>query len=122
MNVRECPVGGQKAIHGSICHVPVDVAPTVNSLPHDLEENDTISVKLKPKRSYKHHVLAENIRQNKVLKGLHYLLQHSEMFQKENIQINAAWLRKVTTEYRNECPMNQVICHKLWTYRKNKMT
>ena len=32
MNVRECPVGGQKAIYGSICHVPVDVAPTVSSL------------------------------------------------------------------------------------------
>ena len=26
MNVRECPVGDQKAIYGSICHVPVDVA------------------------------------------------------------------------------------------------
>ena len=89
------------AIH-SICHVPVDVAPTVNSLPHDLEENDTISVKIKHKRSYKHHVLAENIRPNKVLKGLHYLLEHSDMFQKENIKINAAWLRKMTTEYRNE--------------------
>ena len=49
MNVRECPVGGQKAIHGSICHVPVDVAPTVNSLPCHLEENDTISVKINVK-------------------------------------------------------------------------
>ena len=101
MNVRECPVGGQKVIRGSICHVPVDVASTLNSLPHDFEENDTISVKIKHKRSYKHHVLAENIRPNKVLKGLHYLLQHSEMFQKENIQINSAWLKKMTTEYRN---------------------
>ena len=102
MNVREHPVGGQKAIHGSICHVPVDVAPTVNSLPCDLEENDTISVKIKHNRSYKHHILAENIRPNKVLKGLHYLLEHSEIFQKENIQINSAWLRKMTTKYRNE--------------------
>ena len=102
MNVREHPVGGQKAIHGSICHVPVDVAQTVNCLPCDLEKNDTISVKIKCKRSYKHHVLAENIRPNKVLKSLHYLLQHSEIFQKENIQINAAWLMKMTTEYRNE--------------------
>ena len=69
MNVREHPIGGQKTIHGSIYHVPIGVAPTVNSLPHDLEENDTISVKIKCKRSYKHHVLAENIRPNKVLKG-----------------------------------------------------
>ena len=27
---------------------------------------------------------------------------NSEMFQKENIQINNAWLRKMTTEYRTE--------------------
>ena len=97
MNVRECPVGGQKAIHGSICHVPVDVAPTVNSLPHALEENDTISVKIKHKRSYKHHVLPENIRPNKVLKGLHYVLEHKEMFLKENIQINAVMLTADST-------------------------
>ena len=45
---------------------------------------------------------AENIRPNKVLKGLHYLFEHSKMFQKKNIQINAAWLRKMNTEYRNE--------------------
>ena len=61
MNVWEHPVGGQKAIHSSICHVPVDVAPTVKFLPYDLEENDSISVKIKCKRPYKHHVLAENI-------------------------------------------------------------
>ena len=41
MNVRERPVGRQKAIHGSICHVPVDVAPTVSSLPHNMQETDT---------------------------------------------------------------------------------
>ena len=83
--MRECPVHGQKAIHGSICHVPVDVAPTVNSLPHDLEENDTVSVKKKHEheRSYKHHVLAENIRPNKVLKDLHYLLEHSKCFKRK---------------------------------------
>ena len=65
MNVRECPVGGQKAIYGSICHVPVDVAPAVSSLPCNMQETDTISVKIKCKHSYKHHVLAENIRPRK---------------------------------------------------------
>ena len=51
MNVRECPVGGQKAIYGSICHVPVDVAPTVSSLPCNMQETDTISVKIKHQAS-----------------------------------------------------------------------
>ena len=101
MNVREHPVGGQKAIYGSICHVPVDVAPTVSSLPCNMQETDTISVKIKCKQSYKHHVLAENIRPRKVLEALHYLLQNSTMFQNENIQINADWLTKLLTDESN---------------------
>ena len=96
MNVRECPVGGQKAIYGSICHVPVDVAPTISSLPRNMQETDTISVKIKCKHSYKHHVLAENIRPRKVLEALHYLLQNSTMFQNENIQIDAVLVDKIT--------------------------
>ena len=95
MNVRECPVGGQKAIYGSICHVPVDVVPTVSSLPCNMQETDTKSVKIKCKHSYKHHVLAENIRPRKVLEALHYLLQNSTMLQNENIQIDADWLTKL---------------------------
>ena len=101
MNVRECPVGDQKAIYGSICHVPVDVAPTVSSLPCNMQETDTISVKIKCKHSYKHHVLAENIRPRKVLEALHYLLQNSTMFQNENIQIDADWLTKLLTDENN---------------------
>ena len=101
MNVREHPVGAQKAIYGSICHVPVDVAPTVSSLPCNMQETDTISVKIKCKHSYKHHVLAENIRPRKVLEALHYLLQNSTMFQNENIQINADWLTKLLTDESN---------------------
>ena len=101
MNVRECPVGGQKAIYGSICHVPVDVAPTVSSLPHNMQETDTISVKIKRKHSYKHHVLAENIRPRKVLEALHYLLQNGTMFQNENIQIDADWLTKLLRDESN---------------------
>ena len=101
MNVRECPVDGQKAIYGSICHVPVDIAPTVSSLPRNMQETNTISVKIKHKHSYKHHVLAENIRPRKVLEALYYLLQNSTMFQNENIQIDADWLRKLLMDESN---------------------
>ena len=81
--------------------MPVDVAPTVSSLPHNMQETDTISVKLKCKYSYKHHVLAENIRPRKELEALHYLLQNSTMFQNKNIQIDADWLRKLLTNASN---------------------
>ena len=81
--------------------MPVDVAPTVNSLPRNMQETDTISVKIKCKHSYKYHVLAENIRPRKVLEALHYLLQNSTMFQNENIQIDADWLTKLLMDESN---------------------
>ena len=31
MTIIELPIGGQQALKGSICHVPVDMSPTVNS-------------------------------------------------------------------------------------------
>ena len=60
-----------------------------------MQETDTLSVKMKHKHSYKHHVFAENIRPRKVLEALHYLLQNSTMFQNENIQKDADWLTKL---------------------------
>ena len=33
MTIRELPMGGQKSLKGNVCHVPVEVFPTVNSLP-----------------------------------------------------------------------------------------
>ena len=94
----------ERSIYGSICHVPVDVAPIVSSLPHNMQETDTISVKIKRKHSYKHHVLAENIRPRKVLEALHYFLQNSTMFQNENIQIDADWLTKLLMDESNAPP------------------
>ena len=47
MTIRELPMGGQKSLKGNMCHIAVDVSPTINTLPHTLEETQTVSVKLK---------------------------------------------------------------------------
>ena len=117
MNVRECPVGGQKAIYGSICHVPVVVALTLSSLPCNRQETDTISVKIKCKHSYKHHVLAENIRPRKVQEALHYLPQNSTMFQNENIQIDADWLQNYSRVKVMHLPLSHMMYQKLLLYK-----
>ena len=61
MTIIELPVGGQQALKGSIYHVPVDISPTVNSLPHNLEDTERVSVKIKQKKIYKGAVFCENI-------------------------------------------------------------
>ena len=79
-------MGCQKLLHGNICHVPVDVSPTVNSLPCCLQDTEIISVKMKCKKCYNTVMFSENVWPTKVVKALHDLLQNSELFQNQNIQ------------------------------------
>ena len=50
MTIIELPVGGQQALKGGICHVPVDISPTVNNLPCNQEDTETVLVKIKWKK------------------------------------------------------------------------
>ena len=53
MQIRELPRGGQYSLKGSVINVPVDIQPTVNSLPRPMDENFTVAVQLKKKLSFK---------------------------------------------------------------------
>ena len=61
ITIGELPVGGQWSIKGNVCYVPVDVAPTINKLPHILQDTQTISVKLKLKKSYNIAAFTQNV-------------------------------------------------------------
>ncbi|VDH97073.1 Hypothetical predicted protein [Mytilus galloprovincialis] len=56
MQIRQLPRGGQLSVKGNVVNVPVEVQPTINSLPHTLEKSGTISVKLKKKLEFKNEV------------------------------------------------------------------
>ncbi|VDI23870.1 Hypothetical predicted protein [Mytilus galloprovincialis] len=43
MQIRQLPRGGQLSVKGNVVNVPVEVQPTINSLPHTLEKSGTIS-------------------------------------------------------------------------------
>ena len=97
MTIIELPVGGQQALKGSICHILVDISPTVNSLPHNLEDTETVSVKIKQKKIHKGG-FSENIHPNKVMKALYYLLQKSELYQMEDIHIDDDWRERLVAK------------------------
>ena len=61
MTLKELLMGGQQSIKGNVCHVPVDVAPTINILPHTLQDTQTIFVKFKQKKSYKTASFTQNV-------------------------------------------------------------
>ena len=98
MTIIELPVGGQQALKGSICHVSVDISPTVNNLPHNLEDTETVSVKIKWKKIHKGAVFSENIHPNKVMKALYYLLQKSELYQMEDKHIDDDWRERLIAQ------------------------
>lgn len=87
MQVRELPSGGQLSIHGNVMNVPSDVSSTVNVLPRPINESATIPIKLKRRLSYKHHYQFQNVRPSKVLEAAKFLVDSSEIFQNEGIQI-----------------------------------
>ena len=84
---------GQKLIVGNVVHVPNDIASTVNSLLHTLDEMGTVP---KRKKSYKTSVFQENVYPMCVIKALEYLLKNSEMYKQYNISLQTTnWLENI---------------------------
>ncbi|XP_044174352.1 uncharacterized protein LOC122957982 [Acropora millepora] len=97
MQIRELPRGGQLSIHGNVVNVPADVNSIVNTLPRPINESQTIPIKLKRKLSYKHHYLFQNVRPRKVLEAAKYLVETSELFQNEHIEVQENWPNNINS-------------------------
>ena len=95
MQIRELPSGGQLSIHGNVINVPANVNSTVSVLPRPVNDSQTIPIKLKRRLSYKHHYQFQNIRPSKVLDAAKFLIQTSELFQNEGVQVADNWLNMV---------------------------
>ena len=91
MSLYELPRGRQLKLKGSIVNVPVDIAPTIHSLPTPLNESHTVSIKLKKKLCYKSHVLHQSVRPHAVINALQYLMTRP-LYQSSNINIDTTWL------------------------------
>ena len=92
MQIHEAAVGRQLRIHGNVVCVPADVCTTVNMLPRTSSNMETIAVKLKKKSQYQHSFLTANIRPACIRQVGSYLVQHGELFKKENISFNTSSL------------------------------
>ena len=68
MLLHEHPRGGQFSIHGNFVNVPTDVNTTVNSLPQNLDDAETVPLKLKRKLCCNKSNQFELVRPVKVLK------------------------------------------------------
>ena len=114
MQICELPRGGQLSIHGNVVNVPADVNSIVNTLTRPIDESQTIPIKLKRKLSYKHHYLFQNVRPRKVLEAAKYLVETSELFQNEHIEVQENWLNNI-----NSAPISE---HDDWKEFVNSST
>ncbi len=96
MQVRELPRGGQYSIKGNVINVPVDIQPTINALPRQMDENFTIAVKLKKKMTYRKCDFTENVRPLAVLSALHWLMNNSKFYKNSGVHIDDDWFKEVT--------------------------
>ncbi|XP_070548510.1 uncharacterized protein [Ptychodera flava] len=95
MRLYNLPRGGQRSLSGPVVNIPTDITPTVNMLPRMLSDSATIPVKLKRKLSYTRSEFTENIRPNKVMNALKWLMQHSVLYQNSGIHIDDSWFQKI---------------------------
>ncbi|XP_071123192.1 uncharacterized protein [Mytilus edulis] len=95
MQIRQLPRGGQLSVKGNVVNVPIEVQPTINSLPHTLEKSGTISVKLKKKLEFKKCDFSENVRPFAVICALHYLMRTSDLYKSSGIEINEDWITEI---------------------------
>lgn len=95
MQIRQLPRGRQFSVKGNVVNVPVDIQPTIYSLPRTLDESGTISVKFKRKLSYTSCDFTENVRSYAVICGLHYLMKKSELYTSSGIHIDKNWIKEI---------------------------
>ena len=93
----------QLSIQGNIVNVPSDVNSTVHCLPRPLSESQTIPFKLKRPLSYKHHYQFQNVRPKRVLDAAKYLVETSDLFKGEGIEVQNRWLDDINSTNNEDC-------------------
>ena len=98
MQLRELPRGGQYCLKGNVVNVPVDVSPTIHALPRNVDETQTVPIKLKRKLTYRTNYQVENVRPLSVICALHWLMNKSALWQNSNIEIDNDWINRLSEQ------------------------
>ena len=101
MQIRALNSGGQLSLKGSVVNVPAEIEPTIRALPRLQNKSETIPVKLKRKKKFKHAVVTENIRPVAVMTALQTLMNSSDLYKQANIAIDEEWNSKIEPDFEN---------------------
>ena len=90
----QAPRGKQFKINGNVVNVPADVTNTVNMLPRLPAASGTIKIQLKRRLQYKSSTLSLNVRPNKVLQAVAWLVNNSDLYREQGITLDANWVNQ----------------------------
>ena len=102
MQIRVLNSGGQFSLKGSVVNVPAEIEPTIRALPRLQNKSETIPVKLKRMKEFKHAVATENIRPVAVMTALQTLMNSSDLYKKANISIDEKWNSKMEPDFEDQ--------------------
>ncbi|XP_050303297.1 uncharacterized protein LOC126741056 isoform X3 [Anthonomus grandis grandis] len=101
MQIRQVGYARQCYITGQIVNVPINIDTSTKLLPRNVEETQTIQVKLKRKMNYKNDYLLETIRPAVVLKAAKFLCQQP-LYIQEGIKQSDDWEKNINDYIRSQ--------------------
>ena len=121
MQIKELPRGGQIAMHGNLVNVPADVNKTVKLLPRNMNDSETIPLKLKRNVNFKSHITFEHVRPEKIIAAATWLVNNSRLFRNEGISLNTEWnaLNKDTLLQEEEIVNSVLNCNNVLEDKNN---
>ena len=101
MQIRTLGYDKQCGIKGQIVNVPLDVNSTAKILPRNVQDTQTIQLKLKRRVCYERAYLCETIRPKKVMDALKYLIGQP-LYQSEGITLSKDWEKTIQNNRRDQ--------------------
>lgn len=100
-NIKLLPRGSQYCLLGNVINVPANIEYGIINLPRYINSEGTVSIRVKRRLRYQAVYRKFNVRPEKVMAALHWLLQYSPLYKEHPIKINDTWLAETITQIRD---------------------
>ena len=111
MQIKALPRGQQLSLFGNIINVPGNIEPGIIALPRYINSHGTVCIRIKRKLQYKSVYKTFNVRPQRVLLALQWLMENSDLYKESRITINKDWIEKTLEELIQEDILNDVQEH-----------
>lgn len=88
---------GQLCLSGMVVNVPTDLSRIQTVLPRSFSPEDTLTVKLKRRMRYKSYYEIDNVRPQKIISALRYLVTNDTLWKSAGVTVRPDWIQSIET-------------------------